>query len=603
LIASALGGLLTAQTVPSFNITTYAGNATAGYAGDGSSPSNAEFFLPFGITIVNGNLYIADQVNQRVRYITNGNVSTLAGDGTAGYTGDGAQAQKAELNGPSGVAVDKNGNLYIADTENFIVREVTTGGQISTFAGNNTLGPGYSGDGDSAVNGQLSTPSGMAFDSKGNLYICDSGNNVVRMVTAGIFSTFAGDSVPDFFGDGGPATSAQLYNPEAIAFDSAGNAYIADTLNNRIREVTTDGNIHTIAGNGKAGRAGDGGPAINAELYQPRGVAVDSAGNVYIADTFNNVIRVILPTGQIATVAGTGSPGYGGDGGAATSAQLNFPTSLTFDASGNLYVADTDNNVIRELIPAPAQPAGLPPSISAGVFTLGAYGGSTVIAPGTWIEIHGTNLAGDTRSWNAGDFNGNTAPTSLDGTSVHIGSQSAFVEYVSGTQVNALVPSTIGSGPQQLTVTNSSGESAPYLITVETLQPGLLAPFNIGGKQYATAVFSDGVTYALPSNSVAGVTSHPANPGDNIVMYGIGFGPVSPNTPAGQIANASASLDLQIQVLFGQTPATVSYAGVAPGAVGLYQFNVVVPNTSGTVPVSFTLGPFTSSQTVYVSVQ
>ncbi len=126
------------------------------------------------------------------------------------------------MNGPSGVAVDKNGNLYIADTENFIVRKVTTGGQISTFAGNNTLGPGYSGDGDSAVNGQLCTPSGMAFDSKGNLYICDSGNNVVRMVTAGIFSTFAGDSVPDFFGDGGPATSAQLYNPEAIAFDSAG---------------------------------------------------------------------------------------------------------------------------------------------------------------------------------------------------------------------------------------------------------------------------------------------------------------------------------------------------------------------------------------------
>ncbi len=601
-----MSGLLAAQTVPSFNIATYAGSTTAGYAGDGGAAASAQFHLPFGITIANGNLYIADQVNQRVRYITSGNVSTVAGDGTAGFNGDGAAAQKAELNGPSGVAVDKNSNLYIADTENFIVRMVTTGGQISTFAGNNSLGPGYSGDGDSAVNGQLSTPSGMAFDAKGNLYICDSGNNAIRVVTAGVFSTFAGDGVPDFLGDGGPATGAQLYNPEAIVFDASGNAYIADTLNNRVREVTTDGNIHTIAGNGKAGRSGDGGLAINAELYQPRGVAVDAAGNVYIADTFNNVIRVVLPTGQIATVAGIGSPGYGGDGGPAASAQLNFPTSLAFDSSGNLFVADTDNNVIRELTPAPAQPAGLPPSINAGVFTLGAYGGSTAIAPGTWIEIHGTNLAGDTRAWNGGDFNGNTAPTSLDGTSVHIGAQAAFVEYISSTQVNALIPSTIGSGPQQLTVTNSSGESAPYQITVDTLQPGLLAPspFNIGGKQYATAVFSDGITYALPSNSVSGVTSRAAHPGDTIVMYGIGFGPVNPNTPAGQIANAAANLDLPLVVLFGQTPATVSYAGLAPGAVGLYQFNVVVPNTSGSaVPVSFTLGPFTSSQVVYVPVQ
>ncbi len=342
------------------------------------------------------------------------------------------------------------------------------------------------------------------------------------------------------------------------------------------------------------------GLALNAELYQPRGVAVDASGNVYIADTFNNVIRVVLPTGQIATVAGTGVAGYGGDGGPANAAQFNFPTSLTIDSSGNLFVADTDNNVIRELTPAPATPVGLPPSISAGVFTLGAYGGSTAIAPGTWIEIHGTNLATDTRSWNGGDFNGSTAPTSLDGTSVHIGSQPAFVEYISSTQVNALIPSTIGSGPQQLTVTTGAGESAPYLITVNTLQPGFLAPpaFNIGGKQYVTAVFSDGITYALPPNSVSGVTSHAANPGDTIVMYGIGFGPVTPNTPAGQIANASASLDLPIQVLFGQTPATVSYAGVAPGAVGLYQFNVVVPEHLGQRrPGHFFVGPVARSQT------
>ena len=606
-LVCAVGGLAAAQTVPSFTIQTLAGTGTAGFA-DGAALGTAQFSLPAGIFMANGNLYIADQVNNRLRYIVGGNTSTLAGTGTGGYSGDTAAATKAQLNAPFGVAVDKNGTLYISDTLNEVVRSVTTAGTINTFAGSNTLGPGFNGDGDSAVNGQLHSPAGLAFDSSGNLYIADSGNNVIRKVTSGIFSTVAGNSVPDYVGDGGPATAAELNNPTAIAFDSKGNLYIADTENDCIRIVTTDGNINTFAGTGRPGYTGDGGPATGAQLFHPNGVAVDSAGNVYIADSFNNVIRVVVPAGQIYTIAGTGASGYAGDGGNATSALLNYPTGLAFDSSGNLIFADTDNSVIRKLVPAPANPATVPPTIdTAGVYSLSAYGGSTAIAPGSWIEIHGSNLAGGSRQWNGSDFAGNTAPTALDGTKVNLGVQSLFVQYISQNQINALVPSTIGSGPQQLTVTNGAGSSAPYRITVNTVQPGLLAPpsFNIGGKQYVVALFPDGNTYALPPNAISGVTSRAAHPGDTIILFGIGFGPVTPTVNAGQIAQTNNQVALPLQFLFGQTPATISYAGIEPGTVGLYQFNLIVPNVSSgdAIPLTVTLGSATGTQTLYIPVQ
>jgi len=598
-------GLAAAQTVPSFTISTIAGTGTAGYSGDGGSPTAAEFSLPFGIAIASGNLYIADQVNNRARYVTNGNTTTLAGDGAAGYSGDSAAGNKAELNAPTGVTVDKNGNLYIADTLNQVVRMVNTAGTINTFAGNNSLGPGYSGDGDSAVNGQMNAPAGMAFDASGNLYIADSSNCVIRLVTNGVFSTFAGNTIPDFGGDGGPATQAQLFVPTALAFDSAGNLYIADTMNNRIRIVTTDGNINTFAGTGQGGYSGDGGPAVNAQLFHPSGIAIDSKGNVYIADSFNNVIRVVLPSGTIATVAGTGASGYSGDGGVATGAQLNFPTGLAIDASGNLVVADTNNSVIRQLTPNGTTTFVAGPSITAA-YSLQAYGGSTSIAPGSWIEIHGSNLAVDSRQWNNSDFNGNTAPTSLDGTKVNLGAQSLYVEFIGQSQVNALVPSTMGSGPQLLTVTTPSGKSAPFPITVNTVQPGLLAPssFNVNGTQYVVALFQDGITYVLPPNAIAGVTSRPAKAGDNITLYGIGLGPVTPNVSAGQITANVNQTDLPATVLFGQAQANVTYAGLEPGTVGLYQINVVVPNVSGNaIPLTFTVGSVSGTQKLYIPVQ
>lgn len=256
----------------------------------------------------------------------------------------------------------------------------------------------------------------------------------------------------------------------------------------------------------------------------------------------------------------------------------------------------------------PSRAATSGPTISAsGVVSASAFGGFTSIAPGSWIEVYGSNLASETRSWASSDFNGVNAPTSLGGTSVSIGGQSAFVDYISPTQVNAQVPSGVGAGQQQVIVTVNTVASNAYAITVNSEQPGLLAPasFDIGGKQYVAALFSDGVTYVLPPGAIPGVPSRRAQPGDNITLYGVGFGPVIPNIPAGQIVQQDNSLAVPFQLNFGQAQATLTYDGLAPQAVGLYQFNVTVPTiaSSDAVPVAFTLGGMAGAQTLYVPVQ
>jgi len=245
-----------------------------------------------------------------------------------------------------------------------------------------------------------------------------------------------------------------------------------------------------------------------------------------------------------------------------------------------------------------------PPTV-LGVISASAFGGFPTFAPGSWIEIYGTNLAAGTQTWGGSDFNGVNAPTKLDGTSVTIGDQAAFVDFVSPLQVNVQAPGGLATGPQPLVVTTAAGSSAPFTVTVDSTQPGWLAAsnFNVGGTQYVVAQFADG-SYVLPPGAVSGVTSERAKPGDTIVIYGIGFGPVNPDIPPGQLAEQLNTLAGPFTVSMGGAAATIAYDGLAPNFVGLYQFNLVVPAVaaSDTVPLTFSLGGVSGTQTLSIAV-
>jgi hypothetical protein len=278
------------------------------------------------------------------------NITTICGNGTGAYNGDNMQATAAEINNPQFIISDATGNLYFSDESNHRVREINTSGVITTVAGNGTSG--FSGDGSPATAAELSLTAGLAIDGSGNIYIGDRSNNRVRVVsTTGIIVTIAGTGTAGFTGDGGIATAATMRSPNGVAVDANGNVYFADTFNYVIRKITkSTGIITTIAGiGGQLGSSGDGGPAVSAELNGPFGVKMDISGNIYIADQGNNKIRMVNTSGNISTVAGTGSASYGGDNGPATAAMLNGPSELSIGASGDLLIADTYNQVVRKV--------------------------------------------------------------------------------------------------------------------------------------------------------------------------------------------------------------------------------------------------------------
>ena len=350
------------------NLTVVAGNGTLGYSGDGGPATSAALNRPEGVFVDgSGNIFIADTDNSVIREVlaSTGNIQTVAGDGTQGYKGDNGPATSAELYDPFGVYVDGSGNIFIADTDNSVIREVVAGtGNIQTVAGTGTACTAFTatecGDGGPATSALLDEPQGVFLDSAGDIYIADTYNSVIRKVSAGtgVIAAVAGtyydwatNDTCQYSGDNGPATSAQLCLPTTIFVDSSSNLFIADTNNSVIREVAAaTGNITSLAGNNAlgAGYSGDNGPATSAQLNYPSGVYLDSTGDIFIADTENFVIRrVVASTGDIQTNVGNNTLAFSGDGGSPTSAALNYPQGVLLDSSGNLYIVDTANSVIR----------------------------------------------------------------------------------------------------------------------------------------------------------------------------------------------------------------------------------------------------------------
>jgi trimeric autotransporter adhesin len=353
-------------------VTTIAG----GFIGDGNQATMAAFNQPHTVDLdASGNIYVVEAHGYRVRKIdTTGKITTIAGNGFNDYSGDGGPATSASIEiGATGVAVDASGNVLLADFNNCALRKINTAGIITSVVGNGNCA--YSGDGGAASAALLNGPADPTFDAAGNLFFADVDNCVVRKVnTFNIITTVAGNGVCGFGGDGGLATSAALNFPSGIALDAAGNIYIADTANNRVRKVSTSGTITTVAGDGTENFSGDGGPATSASFIAPADVEVNASGTLYISDTFNLRIRKVDASGIITTLAGDGECCYSGDGGAAANARMTTPNGLALDAIGNLYFTDDNIYRIRKITFEPSQAVSVLGSL---LNTLNLDGGTT----------------------------------------------------------------------------------------------------------------------------------------------------------------------------------------------------------------------------------
>jgi RHS repeat-associated protein len=364
-------------------ITTVAGTGATGSGGDNGPATSAQLNQPWNVALApDGSLYIDDRNNFRIRRVdANGIITTVAGTGSAGFNGDGHPATQSQLNNPESVIVAPDGSFYIADVANQRVRKVDVNGIMTTVAGTGVSG--YSGDGGPATSAELANPNGLFLAPDGSLYIADSVNSVIRKVDpSGTISTVAGTGVSGFNGDGQTATKAQLFNAHSTVVDRDGTMYIADRVNHRIRRVGVDGVITTIAGTGTLGFSGDGGPAVSAQISEPHNLLLGSDGTLYFSDHFNARIRAIRPDGIITTIAGNGTVGFSGDHGPALDAEFNpgqFVCGLALTADGQfMYIGDGNNNRVRRL------------SLAQPMFSNTAFG----IAARDGSEVYGFDSAG-----------------------------------------------------------------------------------------------------------------------------------------------------------------------------------------------------------------
>jgi trimeric autotransporter adhesin len=691
-------------------ITTVAGSGGFGYSGDNGPAVAALLNFPQGIAVdAAGNLYIADNLNQRVRKVSNGIITTFAGNGVQGFSGESVLATNAQFNYPSGLALDSTGSLYISDLNNSRVRKLSNGiittlpgaiglsapegvsvdsagrvyvadsfsfsirriaaGVMTTVAGNGVQS--FGGDNGPALRAQF-TALGIALDPAGSLYIADRAHRI-RKIANGVITTIAGTGQEGSGGDGGPALASTLVEPDSVAADSLGNVYIADALSNRIRKISPAGIIMTIAGTGAQGFAGDDGPALTAKLSISNSVAVNAFGDIYIADSGNYRVRKISG-GVIRTVAGTGVAGFSGDNGAATSAQLGGQVTIALDGAGDLYIADTQNQRIRKVsngvirtvagngvfgrpvenVPATQSPLSFPTSVAIGadgVIYIADSGNRVVrrVADNRIVTIAGNGEDGY-RGENVLATSANVTPFALavdptgvvlvsDGTRIRAltpvpaitpGGISNAATFDFGARVapgsiatafgSFLVPSLVTASTPRLpdtlaglTLQFDTGRNAP-LFAVSPGQVNFQIPWELAGHSpvllsptfggrtgfpeslllatYAPGIFrmnfSTGQGAIVDANYRLVDATNPAAPGDIVIIFCTGLGPVANQPPTGSPAlfDVLSPTLATPQVNIGGVPATVLFSGLAPGSVGEYQVNVIVPSGAAKGPAS-----------------
>jgi uncharacterized protein (TIGR03437 family) len=513
--------------------------------------------------------------------------------GIAEPIGDGGSAETARLLSPSALAYDREGNLFVADERAHRIRRVTPAGVITTVAG--TGKPAYSGDGGLAAKAGLNAPRGLAFDADGFLYVADSGNHAVRVVSpGGSIKSAAGNGFPGFRGDGGPATAALLNGPSAVAVDRNGNLFIADTANHRVRQISHSGILTTYAGNGTPGLAYEGSAAVFAQLNEPRGLAFDAGGNLFIADSANNRIRRVDPTGLLTTigepvfvsprgvavaidgaiyvadtgkhricqitdtgvvnVAGGDAPGFGGDGGLAAGAQFQFPAALAFDSLGNLAVADMGNSRVRQLRPEALVISVLQDGARAFNSASNAEG---TIAPGMLATLLGEAFG---PSEPASAPAGAAWPRLLGGVDVYVDGESAPLLYVSARQINLQIPGSVaGRREARIEIYHNGTRRAQAAAAVAEAAPGV----------FPQIIHEDG--------SVNGA-QNPVSRGSIVTLFATGAGNLAPEL---------------VEARIGGMPAQIVWAGPAPGIPGLLQVNLRLPSgffPPGGYAIAFRIG-------------
>jgi uncharacterized protein (TIGR03437 family) len=558
-----------------------------------------------------GNVYIADTDNSRVRKVSNGVITTVAGSGMGGQSGDNGPATSAELESPSGIAVDAAGNLYIADLGR--VRKVSNG-VITTVAGGGTL----SGDNVSATSAWLD-PSGIAVDAAGNLYIADTDHNRIRKVANGAITTVAGNGTEGYSGDNGPATSAQLDWPTGVAVDSGGTLYIADWGNSCIRKVT-NGVITTVAGTGTRAYSGDNGPAASAQLYWSKSLAVDSAGNLYVTDSVNDRIRILTsgaspctysvsPTSVQAPASGgnstvtiqttascswtvSGLPGWitvsgASSGTGSATVVLVFAPNSGASLNATISIASVSVPVTQRGVASPSINAG-------GVVNAASYAAGQPLAPGSIAAAYGAFLL-TAPSVAAGS----PLPTNLAGLSLQFGGTQAPLFFAGAGQANFQVPWELAGQSQSSLAAVLNGQAgAGQTVSLARFAPGIFSTNSQGAGQGAI----------LDPSYILVDSSHPAIAGGTVVqIYCTGLGPVTNQPPTGSPASSSpvSTTPTNPTVTIGGAQATVTFSGLAPGFVGAYQVNALVPAGSSkgaAVPVVIAIGGATSN-TVTIAVQ